>query len=73
MSELDRQVGGSHYSGYKIQPLEFIIRNEIPFPEASAIKYILRYKNKNGVEDLEKAKHYIDIMIEEYMKGEQEV
>jgi hypothetical protein len=58
------QVGGDHYKG-KIQPIEFIQANGLSFCQGNAIKYIFRYKDKNGIEDLEKAKHYIDFMIEE--------
>lgn len=61
---LDRQVGGSHYKDLKIQPIEFIHANNIPFCEANAIKYLCRHRNKNGKQDLEKAKHYIDLLIE---------
>lgn len=60
---LDNQVGGSHYKYFKIQPVEFIHANKIPFCEANAIKYLCRHKEKNGVQDLLKAKHYIDILI----------
>ena len=60
---LDRQVGGSHYKDLKIQPIEFIHANNIPFCEANAIKYLCRHRAKNGRQDLEKAKHYIDLLI----------
>jgi len=63
-SALDTQVGGSHYKHYVIQPIEFFHKNKIPYPEAAIIKYVLRYKDKNGLEDLNKAKHIIDLMIE---------
>ena len=58
------QIGGDHYKGYKIQPVEFIHANEIPFLEANVIKYVMRHKDKNGLEDLQKAKHYIDLLIQ---------
>lgn len=58
------QVGGNHYSKYKIQPTEFIHTNSVPFIEGNIIKYVLRHKDKNGIEDLKKAKHYIDLLIE---------
>lgn len=61
---LETQVGGSHYKELKIQPIEFIHANNIPFCEANAIKYLCRWRNKNGIEDLKKAKHYIDLLIE---------
>lgn len=60
---LETQVGGSHYKDLKIQPIEFIHANNIPFCEANAIKYLCRWRNKNGVQDLLKAKHYIDLLI----------
>lgn len=60
---LNTQVGGSHYKDCKIQPIEFIHANNIPFCEANAIKYLCRHRNKNGKQDLEKAKHYIDLLI----------
>lgn len=58
------QIGGDHYKGYKIQPVEFIHANKIPFLEANVIKYVMRHKDKNGLEDLHKAKHYIDLLIQ---------
>lgn len=60
----NKQVGGSHYKDMKIQPIEFIMVNQIPFIEGNIIKYLCRWKNKNGLEDLKKAKHYLDILIE---------
>lgn len=61
---LEVQVGGDHYKSYKIQPLEFIFKNNIPYIEANIIKYVCRFRHKNKVEDLKKAKHYIDLLIE---------
>tara|TARA_B100000459_G_scaffold145863_1_gene110995 strand:- start:608 stop:832 length:225 start_codon:yes stop_codon:yes gene_type:complete len=63
-SAYDNQVGGSHYQKYKIQPSEFINKNRLLFPEGSAIKYIVRHQDKGGRESLEKAKHFIDMIIE---------
>ena len=60
----DKQVGGDHYQSMKIQPAEFINKNKLPFAEGNAIKYICRHINKGGEQDLEKAKHYIDMIIE---------
>ena len=60
----DKQVGGDHYSKMKIQPAEFINKNKMLFAEGNAIKYICRHINKGGKQDLEKAKHYIDMIIE---------
>lgn len=60
----DTQVGGSHYKKYKIQPAEFCYYNNIPYLEATAIKYLCRWRDKGGLQDLEKAKHFIDLLIE---------
>jgi hypothetical protein len=60
----DVQIGGSHYKDMKIQPIEFIVGNNIPYIEGNIIKYICRWRSKNGVEDLEKAKHYLEMLIE---------
>jgi hypothetical protein len=68
-SALSTQVGGTHYKDFKIQPIEFFIANGTQFAPASIIKYVLRYKDKNGVTDLEKAKHLIDILIEDYERS----
>ena len=63
-SALDTQIGGQHYKEYSIQPIEYIVKNNLGFIEGSIVKYITRYKEKNGVEDLNKIKHYIDLLIE---------
>ena len=57
----DKQVGGSHYK-MAIQPVEFIVKNNIDFCEGNAIKYICRHENKNGVEDIDKAIHYLELL-----------
>jgi len=64
MKSYKKQVGGNHYKKYKIQPVEFIIKNNIGFCEGNIIKYVLRFKEKGGVKDLEKAKHYIELLID---------
>ena len=61
---LDIQIGGDHYKSFVIQPVEFIHANEIPFIEGNCIKYLCRWKQKGGVKDLEKVKHYVDLLIE---------
>ena len=61
---LDAQVGGNHYKGFKIQPVEYIMENEIPFMEGNVVKYVSRWRDKGGVEDLKKARHYLDMLIE---------
>lgn len=63
---LDRQVGGSHYRDMAIQPVEFIVANNIPYREANVIKYVVRHASKNGKQDLLKARHYIDMLIADY-------
>lgn len=63
-SALDVQVGGSHYKGMAIQPVQFIRANNIPYLEGNIIKYVCRHAGKNGKVDLEKARHYIDLLIE---------
>jgi hypothetical protein len=66
---LNTQIGGTHYKDLKIQPIEFIHANNLPFIEGNIIKYVARHKAKNGLADLEKAKHYIDLLIKlEYSK-----
>lgn len=62
----DKQVGGNHYAKMKIQPVTFIVENDIPYREANAIKYICRHKNKNGRQDIEKAIHYLEMILEDY-------
>jgi hypothetical protein len=64
MSALETQEGGQHYKQWKIQPIEFIHANGLPYIEGNIIKYIMRHKFKNGLEDLKKARHYLDILIE---------
>lgn len=63
-SALATQVGGGHYKDMKIQPVEFIHANNIPFVEGCVIKYVSRWRNKNGVDDLKKARHFLDLLIE---------
>ena len=65
-SALTRQVGGSHYKEYEIQPYEFFIRNKIPHHKAAIIRRILRYDHPTGkgLEDLNKIKHEIELIIE---------
>lgn len=73
MSALEKQEGGQHYKGYAIQPIEFIHANDIPYCEANVIKYVMRHRQKNGVQDLLKAKHYIELLIElEYGNDDKE-
>jgi hypothetical protein len=64
MSALRKQIGGSHYADRRIQPVEFIHANGLGFLEGCVIKRIVRWRDKNGVEDLLKAKHEIELLIE---------
>ena len=66
MSALDTQVSGQHYKNYIIQPVEFIVKNDLAFLEANVIKYVCRHRNKNGIEDLNKAIHYLELAKELY-------
>lgn len=63
-SSLKEQQGGSHYKGQKIQPVEYIHANGIGFMEGSVIKYVTRHKLKNGVEDINKAIHFLQLIKE---------
>jgi hypothetical protein len=58
------QVGGGHYKDLAIQPSEFIHRNRIGWLEGNAIKYVCRHRNKNGRQDIEKAIHYLQLLLE---------
>jgi hypothetical protein len=69
MSSLDKQIGGGHYKDMVIQPIEFTHKNKLNFCQGNVIKYITRYKAKNGLEDLEKVIHYVELLMElEYGK-----
>lgn len=61
---LETQVGGDHYKTMKIQPIEFIMANELGWCEGNVIKYICRWKQKGGAKDLEKVIHYAQILLE---------
>lgn len=65
-NSLESQIGGTHYKEMSIQPIEYIMANNLGYIEGNIIKYVSRYKSKNGLEDLKKAKHYLDILIESY-------
>jgi len=68
MKSLKKQIGGSYYRDMKFQPIEFIMANDLGFIPACIIKYACRYKNKNGVEDLEKIIHYAQLEIDNINK-----
>ena len=64
-SELSKQVGGDHYSKLAIQPVEYINANNLTYLQGNVIKYVTRYKDKgSALQDLQKARHYIDMLIE---------
>jgi hypothetical protein len=63
----DKQVGGDHYQ-MPIQPIEFIVANDIPYREANVIKYVCRHYKKAGADDIKKAIHYLEMILEEYDK-----
>ena len=63
-SALDKQVSGDHYKDKAIQPVVYIHANKLGFCEGNVVKYITRWKDKNGIADLEKAKHYIELLIQ---------
>lgn len=65
MSSNEKQEGGEHYR-LPIQVWDFIVANQIPYLEGNVIKYVSRHRNKNGLEDLKKAKHYIEKIMEQY-------
>ena len=58
------QYGGNHYKGKGIQPWDYVIANNMGYLEGTIIKYLTRYKDKNGVEDLQKAMHFLQKLIE---------
>ena len=61
---LDVQVGGGHYKDLAIQPVEYCMKNNLNYCQSNIVKYATRYKGKNGLEDLKKIKHYVDLIIE---------
>ena len=64
MSE-DKQIGGSHYQ-LPIQPIDYIVKNELGYREGNVVKYISRHKSKNGKEDIMKAIHYLEMILKDY-------
>ena len=62
---LETQVGGNHYSSMKIQPIEYTMKNEMNPLQHTVIKYVSRYKNKNGIEDLKKAQWYLEALVQQ--------
>ena len=64
MTAWDQQVAGSHYKDLPIQPAEFLQVNNVPWLEANVMKYVMRWRDKIGVEDVRKARHYLDMLME---------
>ena len=64
MKSLKKQIGGSHYQDFVIQQAEFINKNRLLFAEANAIKYICRHSKKGGIQDIDKAIHYLEMVKE---------
>ena len=61
---LQKQVGGAHYAEMAIQPIEFITANDLSFLEGNIIKYVCRHKKKNGADDIKKAMHYCELLLQ---------
>ena len=64
MKSLKKQIGGRPYQDFVIQPAEFINKNRLLFAEANAIKYICRHSKKGGIQDIDKAIHYLEMVKE---------
>jgi len=58
------QIGGDHYREMAIGPLEYSLANDLGPCEANVVKYVSRWKAKGGIEDLRKARHYLDALID---------
>jgi len=58
------QVAGDHYKGKAVQPWDYIVGNNLGYLEGNVVKYVSRWKDKGGVDDLKKARHYLDKLIE---------
>ena len=70
MSALTKQINGNHYKDKAIQPIQYILANNLGYCEANVVKYVSRWKDKNGLQDLYKAKHYLELLIELEKKNE---
>ena len=62
------QIGGTHYKDLEIQPIDYILGNQLGYCEANVVKYVSRWQSKGGIDDLRKAKHYIDFLIDHETK-----
>lgn len=67
---LSVQVAGTHYKQLPIQPVQYIHANGIGYFEGNVIKYVTRWRDKGGIADLEKAKHYIELLIQLEKEGD---
>lgn len=65
LPSLAEQVGGNHYKDCKIQPLEYILANELTFPEGNVVKLVTRHRTKGGAQDLRKAIHYLEVLLDD--------
>jgi hypothetical protein len=63
-SALDKQVSGNHYKDKGIQPIVYIHANDLGFCEGNVVKYVTRHKEKNGAADIQKAIHYLELLLE---------
>jgi hypothetical protein len=61
---LDKQVAGDHYKSLKIQPIEYIHANNLDYLQGNVVKYVTRHKAKNGKADVEKAIHYLELILQ---------
>jgi|TARA_R100001530_G_scaffold1283_1_gene2247 hypothetical protein len=68
----EKQIGGNHYKDRVIQPIDYIVKNNLDFLEGNVVKYITRWREKGGIEDLKKAKHYLELKIEFEINREKE-
>lgn len=73
MAANDKQEGGAHYKGAPIEHWDFVLMHNIPYLEAQVIKYMMRWRKKNGVEDLRKARHFVEKLIEYELEQNTEV
>lgn len=72
ISALDTQVGGNHYKEMPIQPMEYSMANGLDACQHTIIKYVTRFRQKGGIQDLEKARHVIEMLIEFERKAQNE-
>lgn len=62
INPMDIQEGGDHYKNWSIQPVEFAMANNLDLCQANVVKYVVRFRDKGGLEDLKKARHYIELL-----------